>query len=86
MFQLYLCLELLFVQTISSHYMPSLMHILKMMMNAVMTLHPIAEYSTCLNPAFLNSYLSFDLLDNSTSSSYFCLCSLFYTSFSLDTH
>ncbi len=33
---------------ISSNYMPSLLHISKMMMNAVATLHPTTEYSTFL--------------------------------------
>ncbi len=45
MFQLYLCLELLFTQIVSSHYMPSLLHIPNMM-NATTTLQLIAEYST----------------------------------------
>ncbi len=47
MFQLYLCFELLFTQIISFHYTPSLLHILKLMMNAIMTLLMV-EYSTCL--------------------------------------
>ncbi len=38
MFQLYLCLELFSAQIVSFHYMPSLLHILKMMMNAMVTL------------------------------------------------
>jgi len=38
MFQLYLCLELSSTQTISFHYMPSLLDILKMMMNMMITL------------------------------------------------
>ncbi len=48
MFQLYLCFELLFMQIISFHYTPTLLHILKLMMNAIMTLHLMVEYSTCL--------------------------------------
>jgi len=37
-----------FAQTISSHYTPSRLHILKMMMNATTTLQPTVEYSTFL--------------------------------------
>jgi len=48
MFQLNLHLELSFVQTIYFHYTPSLLHIPKMMMNAVTTLQPMVEYSTSL--------------------------------------
>jgi hypothetical protein len=45
MFRLYLCLELSSTQIVFSHYMPSLMHILKMMI-VVMTLQPTLEYLT----------------------------------------
>ncbi len=45
MFQLYLCLELSSTQIVSSHYMSSFLHIPKMM-NAMMTLQPIAKYLT----------------------------------------
>ncbi len=48
MFQLYLCLELSSTQTVSSHYTPSFLHILKMMMNAMVTLQSTIEYSTLL--------------------------------------
>ncbi len=48
MFQLYLCLELLSPQTVSSHYMPSLLHIPEMMMNVTTTLQPTAKYSTLI--------------------------------------
>ncbi len=57
MFQLYLCLELLFTQTISFHYTLSLLHILKMMMNATSTLQPMAKYSTFLSLLFLTPLL-----------------------------
>ncbi len=43
----YICLELSFMQIVSSHYTPSFLHILKMM-NAATILQPIAEYSTLL--------------------------------------
>ncbi len=48
MFQLYLCFELSFVQTISFHYMFSFLHIPKMMMNVVTTSELTAKYSTFL--------------------------------------
>jgi hypothetical protein len=44
MFQLYLYHELSSTQIVYSHYMPSFLHILKMMMNATMTLQPIVEF------------------------------------------
>jgi hypothetical protein len=47
-FQSYLYHELLFAQIISSHYMPFLLHISKMM-NTAMTLQPMTKYSTCLH-------------------------------------
>ncbi len=46
MFQLYLCLQLPFVQIVSSHYTLSFLHIPKMMMNAMTTLEPMVKYST----------------------------------------
>jgi len=48
MFQLYLCLQLSSTHIISSHYMPSLLHIPKMMMNVMATLQPVAKYSTLI--------------------------------------
>jgi hypothetical protein len=41
---LHLYHELSFVQIISSHYTPFFLHIPKMMMNAAMTLQPMAKY------------------------------------------
>ncbi len=52
MFMLYLCLELSYAQIVSSHYMFSLLHILKIMMNAALTLQPIVEYSTLMSMFF----------------------------------
>ncbi len=40
------------MQIVSSHYMPCLLHIPKMMMNAMVTLQPMAEYSTILSLLF----------------------------------
>ncbi len=57
MFQLYLCLELFYAQTVSFHYMPSLLHIPKMMMYATMTLQPTIEYSTLLLSLFFSTPL-----------------------------
>ncbi len=48
MFQLCLCFQLSSTQFVSFHYMPSLLHLLKMMMNAVTTLQPMDKYSTFL--------------------------------------
>ncbi len=48
MFQVYLCVKLSYVQTISSHYTLSLLHISKMTMNVTTTLQLMVEYSTCL--------------------------------------
>ncbi len=57
MFQSNLYHELSFAQIISSHYMPSLMHIPKMMMNVVTTLQPMVEYSTHLHVLFFSTPL-----------------------------
>jgi hypothetical protein len=56
MFQLYLCLEWSYTQTISFHCTPSLLHIPKMM-NATMTLQPMTKYSTHLFLFFLTPLL-----------------------------
>ncbi len=52
MFQVYLCLELSSTQTVYSHYIPSFLHISKMMMNVMTTLQPTAKYSTFLSLLF----------------------------------
>jgi hypothetical protein len=46
------------MQTVSSHYMLSLLHILKMLMNATATLQPTVEYLTL----FFSMFFSIPLL------------------------
>ncbi len=55
MFQLYLFLELSFMQIVFSHYTPSLLHISKMMMNTTTTLQPTTKYSTLLLYLFFST-------------------------------
>jgi hypothetical protein len=72
------------MQIVSSHYTPSLLHIPTMMMNVMASLKPMVEYSTrLLFLLFSTPFLLFFLLNNFASSSYFCLCSFLYVSFSL---
>ncbi len=61
--------------------MPSLLHILKMMMNATTTLYPATKYSTLISTLLNSSFIVIFL--NNFASSCLCLCSFLCTSFSL---
>ncbi len=61
------------------------LHNLKMMVNAMVTLQPMVEYSAFHHTFVFQNLFCFFFSNNSTSSSCFHLCSFFYTSFSFAT-
>jgi hypothetical protein len=80
MFKFYICYELSFVQIISFHCTLCFLCILKMMMNAIATLHLMTKYSA-LHHVLLFAIPFLFIFNNFTSSSYLLLCSFFCASF-----